>query len=280
MKRSGLVCYSVVFILLLLVGSCKTHKKAAKKDAGILESHTVFFNKMQESAFAFETLSAKLNVDLDIPGKNVSSRVDLKMIKDQAFQLSVQPFLGIEIFRAEISVDSIKIIDRMNKRYVAESYSSMKGQMPIDFNFYNLQALFTNQLFYPGEQAVTPKLYKRFSLTQESRTAEITAKDVLDLIYLFSTDEERKLVSTCITDDKERYFVIWKYSDFRLAGPQLFPMSMDIRFSEGKKLQGGLKISYSKMELNKPFPISFSIPSKYKRVTFAEIIKSISSKKK
>lgn len=83
----------------------------------------------------------------------MSSRVDMKMVKDSAFQLSVQPFLGIEIFRIELSRDTIKVVDRMNKRYMIENYSNLQGQTPIEFNFYNLQALFTNHLFIPGSRA-------------------------------------------------------------------------------------------------------------------------------
>ena len=131
---------------------------------------------MQEQAFKYETLTARLNVDLNLPGNNMSSRVDLKMVKDSAFQLSVQPFLGIEVFRAEISVDSVKVIDRMNKRYVADNYANLKGQTPIEFNFYNLQALFTNRLFLPGQQGISPKLYNRFKLKQDGPAAEIQVK--------------------------------------------------------------------------------------------------------
>ena len=40
----------------------------------------------------------------------------------------------------------------MNKRYMIENYSNLQGQTPIEFNFYNLQALFTNHLFIPGSK--------------------------------------------------------------------------------------------------------------------------------
>ena len=81
---------------------------------------------MQEQAFKYETLTARLNVDLNLPGNNMSSRVDLKMVKDSAFQLSVQPFLGIEVFRAEISVDSVKVIDRMKNFYKGGTFHDEK----------------------------------------------------------------------------------------------------------------------------------------------------------
>ena len=71
------------------------------------------------------------------------------MVKDSAFQLSVQPFLGIEIFRIELSRDTIKVVDRMNKRYMIENYSNLQGQTPIEFNFYNCR-LFSRIICYPG----------------------------------------------------------------------------------------------------------------------------------
>ena len=143
------LAFALVFFIALSFTGCKSTKKVGTVEAGGAKAHNEFFALMQEQAFKYETLTARLNVDLNLPGNNMSSRVDLKMVKDSAFQLSVQPFLGIEVFRAEISVDSVKVIDRMNKRYVADNYANLKGQTPIEFNFYNLQALFTNRLCSP-----------------------------------------------------------------------------------------------------------------------------------
>lgn len=280
MKQNRFIIYAFAVACLLLAGSCKTTRKIAGTGDGTPKAHTEFFSALQESAFKYQTLTAKTNVDLNIPGQNLSSRVDLKMVKDKAFQLSVQPFLGIEIFKIEVSTDSIKVLDRMNKRYVAESFARLKGQMPVDFNFYNLQALFTNQLFLPGEQVVTPKLYKRFSLKQENGNAEIKAKDALDLIYIFSTDKERKLINTSVKDGSEQYAMEWNYTNFRLYGNQPFPSAIEIRVSAKGKEQGGLKLNFSKIDIDKPLSLEFSIPAKYKRITFAEILKSISNSKK
>lgn len=57
---------------------------------------------MEEHSFQFNTMTARLNAELKTAKNNMSSRVDLKMVRDSAFQLSVQPFLGIEVFRADL----------------------------------------------------------------------------------------------------------------------------------------------------------------------------------
>lgn len=276
MNRVGVALVWVFFFVLSFTG-CKSVRKVGTVEAGGAKAHTEFFTLMQEQAFKYETLTARLNVDLNLPDNKMSSRVDLKMVKDSAFQLSVQPLLGIEVFRAEISVDSVKVIDRMNKRYVADNYANLKGQTPIEFNFYNLQALFTNHLFLPGQQGISPKQYHRFKLKQEGPAAEIQVKDVMGLLYTFLADGEEKVLSTSITDPSDRYALQWDYADFRQADGQPFPMKMEVQVMKDGASQGGITLHFSRMQTDVPVKMDFSIPVKYKRITLAQIIRSLSS---
>lgn len=271
-----LACFCLIA---LSFTGCKSTKKVGTVEASGAKAHNEFFTLMQEQAFKYETLTARLNVDLHLPGNSMSSRVDLKMIKDSAFQLSVQPFLGIEVFRAEISVDSVKVIDRMNKRYVAENYANLKGQTPIEFNFYNLQALFTNQLFLPGQQEISPKQYRRFKLKQEGAVSRIEVKDVIGLLYTFVADGEEKILSTHIAEPSVRYALQWDYADFRLADGHPFPMKMDVQVMKEGISQGGLTFHFSRLQTNVPVKMDSSIPAKYKRITLAQILRSLSRSK-
>lgn len=273
--KSAIAC----FILLLILAGCKSSKKVGTTETGSAKAHNEFFTLMQEQSFKYETLTARLNVDLKIPGKSVSSRVDLKLVKDSALQLSVQPFLGIEVFRIELTPDSVKVLDRMNKRYVADNYANLKGQTPIEFNFYNLQALFTNHLFLPGHQGIAKKQYNHFKLKQAASQAEIKAKDAMGLLYTFMADGEEKLLSTYISEPSDQYSLQWNYSDFRLAEGQPFPMLMDAQvFADGVS-KGGMTLRFSRMQMNVPLKMDFSIPAKYNRITLAQILKSLSNMK-
>lgn len=269
-----------ILLLILFFSGCKSSQKIGTIVSGGAKAHNEFFELMEERAFQFNTLTARLNAELKMPKNNMSSRVDLKMVRDSAFQLSVQPFLGIEVFRAEFTVDSIKVIDRMNKRYVAERYADLKGQTPIEFNFYNLQALFTNRIFLPGYQEIEPKQFKRFKLNQDGDKAEIKVKDALGLLYTFFADGEEKLLSTYITDPSEQYALQWDYSDFRVTDGQPFPQLMDVNVLANGSSQGGIAFRFSRIQTNVPVNLDFSIPAKYKRITFAQIIKSISNSQK
>lgn len=262
---------------LALLTGCKSTERMETATPGKEEamSPKAFFRSVEEQAFRFRTLTARLNVDLEVSGRTMSSRVDMKMVKDSAFQLSVQPFLGIEVFRMELSRDSVKILDRVNRRYMAENYEKLRGQTPIEFNFYNLQALFTNRLFLPGEAELTPASYRRFKLRQEGSSAEVRTEDAMGLLYTFRTDGERKLLSTYVADAERGYALRWTYADFQPAGERLFPARMDARVLKEGEPVGGVSLRYSRVRVDEPVRLDFSIPSKYERITFARILRTI-----
>ncbi|MDL2222373.1 DUF4292 domain-containing protein [Parabacteroides sp. OttesenSCG-928-N08] len=235
---------------------------------------------MQQQAFDFNTLSARISAEVDIPGKEMSSRVDLKIVKDSALLLSVQPLLGMEVFRVEMSVDSLLIVDRMNRIYCIDSYNNLKGEMPLTFNFYNLQALFINNLFIPGEKGIASNQYNRFKLRQEGVMAEAQIVDPTGMIYTFLADGEEKILSTFITDRSAEYALHWGYADFRMIDQQPFPMLMDARLLLDGVRAGGIKLSFSKLQRDVPVNIRFSVPDKYRQITFEQLLKSLNSTKK
>ncbi len=278
-KMNKRITYSslIALFLLLFLAGCKTSTKVAPVALGAYKSESEFIADIEEKAFDYETLMAKMNIELLLPGKNLTSRVDLKMIKDSVFQISVQPFLGIELFRAVISTDSIKLIDRMNKRYVAENYEQIKGQTRLEFNFYNLQALFTNQLFLPGQQTVTAKQFNKFRLNQDGDYAQLQTKDAMGILYTFITDGEVKVLSTTISDTRQKFALCWRYKDFKRTENQLFPMQMDLELFDGEASSGGGRFTFTKIQTNMPVKIETAIPSKYDRISINQIVKSLSN---
>lgn len=281
MRRiNGIVLSCLLLVTLLGFYGCKSAKVPGGKEKVNTKELKEFVASMQEQEPAFRTFSARLSVDLQTGGKTMGSRVELKLVKDSALQLSVQPFLGIEVFRMELTPDSVKVMDRMNKRYVAEGYTALKEEWPIDFNFYNLQALFVHQLFLPGEQEVEGVHYDQFRLDREGAITRLHARDRMDLRYCFEANSSEQLLSTLITEGNGRYSLLWKYLSLE-AQPSvawLFPLQMQVSFRDEGIRKGGMDIRFSRLQWNKPLNMDFSVPAKYKRITFADIIKMIGGK--
>ena len=112
--------FFVPFIaLLLLLNGCKSKNIPTGGEIANTKELNEFVASMQSQEVKFNTLSAKLNVNLQLPDKEMSSRVEMKLVKDSALQLSIQPILGIEVFRIELNKDSVKVMDRINKKDTA-----------------------------------------------------------------------------------------------------------------------------------------------------------------
>jgi hypothetical protein len=192
--------------------------------------------------------------------------------------MSIQPLFGVEMFRAELTIDSIKVIDRMNRRFILASYDELKQELPaFNFNFYNLQALFTNRIFEPGKQNVIPERHSQFSLHSRDGLTKAQIRDSGRLNYTFTFDGKDALLVTSIAASK--YRLDWMYDAFRPAdGNHEFPMKMNIQATDDNKPVATASIVFGRLQPNADFEMSFPSVDKYRRIRFSELIKGLSSK--
>jgi hypothetical protein len=261
----------------LLFAGCRTPKVATTGEgaAASLKKEADFFHALRNQTFRYQTFSARMQVAFVMAsGKEFSSRANLKIQKDKRLQISIQPFLGFEVFRVELSPDSVKVIDRMNKRYLADDYAHLKGTVQMDFNFHNLQALFTNQLFLPGETDMPDDAFKRFRWTAAAGGYHLSTKDRSGLQYLFMADAEEKLCAARITHTASHRTLHWDYTGFRRFGASFFPMNIHVHPGENSDLNMSLSIHYTQVDTDVPVEMNFPIPSDYERVEFSKMLKS------
>ena len=271
----GILCS--VFLASLLV-ACKSPASTATTNDVIIKTEEAYFASVIDRSLQFNTISARLKIDFTGNEKEFSSRAQLKMSYNNRLQLSIQPLLGIEMFRIELTNDSIKIIDRMNKRYISDSHSELKEETNINFNFQNLQALFTNQLFIPGESEISANHYRRFRMTKNDNIAKLNFNDSNGIFYTFTADAEEKLLSTNIEDMSGNNTLNWTYSNFQNINNQRFPMRMTAHLTSGDNTRGVAVFTFSTPEINTPLNMDFNIPSGYNKVKLEQIINSLTIK--
>lgn len=260
----------VCIVLFLLPTGCRTVKELTGETDAALKAETEFFRTLDEQSLRYETLSAKIQFEFTpASGKEVGSRAQLRLRRDDRLQISVQPFLGIEMFRLEVSRDSVKVLDRMNKRYFVESIADLKARKHFDFTFGNLQALLTNRLFLPGKQDVSLSDRERFGWERIPAGYHLRTADAAGIQYRFLADNEAKLRTTEVTD-ADQHTLTWDYTNFRTVEGRLFPMDMLASLRDNK-----LSIRFNKVELDTPVDLKFTIPDGYERVTPEQILKAL-----
>ena len=205
----------------------------------------------------------------------MSSNARLKIIRGERLQLSITPLPGIEMFRVEVSRDSMKIIDRLGKRYAAEPIAEIKKQIPAyahfnfpyDFHYEHLEALLTNRLFMPNGGALALDSFHQQRLLLGAH--RFRAKDTEKMTYNFTTDSHARLTSTELISPFLE--LNWQYTNFRTVSSRPFPIFMEAEVDGVKKLE----IQFNKVETNEPVEINFPIPNHYKRITLQQLWRMI-----
>lgn len=274
---------SLALILFSLSG-CKSKKAVVGGgklvDKLVDKSHSQVVEDVVKSQLKYRTISTKGNIEFKIGSSGTKAPAVYKIIKDSVLQASARiPFIGGEVFRINITKDSIFIIDRMKKQYIAEDISVIgKGA---GFNFYNLQDLFTNQLFYPGEKTVEKTDHKKFSVSSANDLYLLQAVNKGNTTYNFAVDATNRIVSTLIYNKSKNLTVQWSYADFIVDGQYSYPTTMDAKLDVSKK-RLDIGISFSKLDVNesKGLEVDMTIPSKYTKVDLKELLSTYLKEKK
>jgi len=271
--------FIAIFILFIFtLNSCRTTRNISTSvESRTLKSEKEFYISFLEKSFQYHTFSARVQFDIVMAsGNEMSSRAQLKILKNERLQISIQlPVLGTELFRAELTPDSIKIVDRMNRRILIEPFDKIQEISQIDFDFYKLQALFTNQLFLPGEISLSENTFNRFRWEPTRSGYLLSTEDRSGLQYAFTADSNEKLSVTEIRDISTQLIIKYMYENFRSVDRQLFPMNINMRLFAENKPQGSLALNFSRVEIDAPLEMSFPIPANYRQASLQEILSSI-----
>ena len=281
MSNHNLPKYIGALLLLLFIGvySCKPKQRIVQADTELEDkSSSDLFEDVLYKDIQYSTFSSKLNMNISTGKKTLNSKGSLRIIHNEAIQVSVQPLFGIEMFRLYVEPDYIIILDRMNKRYVKESFDDIKGQSPIGFNFYTLQSLFTNSLFIPDQSIVSKRDYKKFKYSQNADNYLLSARDKKSEIdYSFFVNGNDQITTTELYMTSKNYSLAWQYDQFTLLKNLFFPHEMKIAAST-QKTKLDTSISLSAISLNDTLTLNNSVPSSYTRVELKEVLKMLADK--
>lgn len=265
------------FSVVILLSACKSSKNVVSPGGvAINKANEQLVEDILNAETAYKTISGKVSLEMIGGSKTSGMKLNsqLKIIRNDIIQLSLRaPFINTEVFRLDITPDSVYVIDRVGKRYAVESLKDLEKEKNIQFNYSNLEALFTNSLFIPGKEEVTKSDYNKYKISLNSGQYNLQTKDKMGLVYDFIVDSSDRITSTNISADNRNYDLDWGYSDFIKDSDYIYPTNMKVQVNAGKT-KFSFVISYSALDINKELKVDRNLPSNYKRVSGIEIIKS------
>lgn len=244
----------LLFILIILsVSACKTRQKGATTVRTDKQSQQIRM-KINEAERSYQTFSGKAKVSVDNNGKNNNLGMNIRMRKDSVIWISVTALAGIEVARALITPDSIKVLDRINNKYIRHSFSYLGKLLKYDIDFATLQALMTG--FTPPDLVngrVDP------SYTTGYLFAGTEASYLYKLIY---NAKSYRLQEVALRDTLSGNNLKVGYSAFEKVGDLLQPHELSAT-AETKEDKLDVELSYSRITLNQVLEYSFTVPKKY-----------------
>lgn len=276
--RKQIIIFLLGIIVVVGLHSCKSKKQIVAAAPVEKKMDVDLFTDILNNQFSFKTFSSKLNLNLSSGTKSLSSKASLRIVKDKAIQLSVQPLFGVEMLCLYADRDSLVLLDRMNKRYVKESIEDVKKMYPMGFDYKMLQSLLTNQVFVSGQTDVIYSDYDKFSTGQLSNMhyllKSVDKKSGIE--YSFTIDGNDRVALTHLMEPKDYYSMNWRYDDFVMESHKTFPRKMDVALASTKrKVNVGLE--FSGITLDEDFDLQVSVPGSYTRATISDIVKILTN---
>lgn len=273
-------------LLLFLIGglmaslsSCKSSRKLVSRSELKKKSFSVLYNHMEKNQARYDYLSARLVINYSKEGgRSTTLKGWLRMKKDSIMWLSMIPAMGIEVARAKVSPDSLKLINRMNKTYFLGNYRLLDSLLHTTLDYDVVQALLmgndisgyqiqSSNAGVEGQDYVlvmkSRKMIRRDPIPERGQHSELVQK-----IWLNPENYRLRKVDMVekIKGHKENRIQVF-YDTYQTVNDQLFPQEMHVVFFSKPKTE--ISITFKRIETGHAFGFPFVIPKSYKQLEFS-----------
>lgn len=268
--------YGCLALFIACLASCSSTKSVKSSDFIDNLSETEYMERVLENSANWEAVTAKMSATLKLNGKSTGKvSGTLRIKRGEVIQMSIAPFLGIEVGRAEITPDGMLVIDRVNKRYVKVSFEELKALANVNLDFHILEALFLNEVFLPGKDKLSVRDLSSFKMNKNQPDVLLQVKKSKTFQYTFRTEApEGLLKESHIGLTGTAYALQWKYDDFQPLEQHQFPSSMFVSFEGGSKPTNA-SFSLSRLSTYADWETHTEVSKKYQKVELEEIIKML-----
>lgn len=275
-RRKSVLLLFFIGAILASLSSCKTSRKLISHSELKKKSFSVLYRNMEENQAKYDYLSARIGLNFQKEGgRLLNLRGWLRMEKDSMIWLSIIPAMGIEVARAEVTPDSLKLINRINKSYFLGDYRLLDSLLHTSLDYNVVQALLmgndiSGYKVQRSEAGVDGKDYVLVIKSRKMvRTDQLSGRgnrsELVQKIWLNPANYRLRKVDMIekIKGHKENRIQVF-YDSYQMIGGQLFPKNMRIVFFSKPKAE--IKILFKRIEKEKSLNFPFVIPKTYRKL--------------
>ena len=272
MKTNKLITAIILITTILLVG-CKTQQRPIQHRVAQHVSVCQLTQKSYDAQPQFSTMNiSKMSMSVNYSGLQFTFRSSIRIATDSILSISIQPALGIEMYRAEFTPKGFTVYDKLNRRYSENSYEYIKLSWGIDINYKAIEALFSHQIFTP--QSTNPQeICKDFKIHNIADTTSIVSTTPIGkFTQQFDIDtNNNRLTMSGIRHENDLVIAI-VYSTLKTFDKIQFPQDIYLQTTMTKE-NIAASLNIEKIKFNEPLTQSSINTSRYKKVGLMELLK-------
>jgi len=259
-----------ITITMLIMSACKTTRHIAKPTLPTSNEISQLVENVKKVQPQFKTANiSKMSLAFNVNEREVNVSAVCKMIKDSAIFISIQPFMGIELFKAELKSDSIKVYDKMNHRYYVSDYGFFKKRFGVDVDFNSFQALLSAQLFCIGKKEMLTDSCKLTTLASGVNTIEFNSVNMHQNTEISSLNQIQRVVLKAKNSD---YLLQTDYTEYSLINGVNFPQKITLLATD-QKSKATCDFSILRVEFNTDIKLSPTNPDRYSLGDIDQLLK-------
>ena len=213
-----------------------------------------------------------MKASVEYAGQNETESFDinLRIRKDSALWISITPLLGIEALRVLVTHENMQILDRVHKTYTVHDFEYLDDLLKTRLNFEIIQAVLVGNYFPYLKNEKLKSVYEEDSSTILSTLNKRKLRRAMEdkdpnkpVVQDFWINSGYRIVKSRMADDKLDRSLEATYTDFTEAGSKLIPNKIMVTIASSHPAT--IKVEYSKITVDEPVSIPFSVPEKYER---------------
>jgi hypothetical protein len=259
----------ILMAALLIFSGCKTGKQVTGNNKVRAISQVVsVMHQVQTNQPHFNTANVKMSLALDVTGRKVNVSANCKIRKDSAMFVSFLVF-GLEVFKAELTPDSMKVIDKMNRKFYVVDYSFFNKRFGVDVDYYSLQSLFSAQLFCIGKKEVTADSCKLVIVSDTQKNIEFGTENLQQSTRLSALNVIQQVI---LKARNSNYQMQTTYTDYSTANGINFPQKITL-VASGDNSNASCEFSILKADFNTDVKFQSTGTDRYYRGDIDQILK-------
>lgn len=275
MKKTALFNTRVISLalfgsLLFAFTACKTTKTVSSLKQIAQNPVVKVIELVQKNQPNFKTANInKMSLALEMGERKVNVSATVKLKTDSVIYLSIQPFLGIEMFKAEFTTDTIRIYDKMNRRSYVSDYSYFRNRFGVDVGFLNLQAMLTARFFAVGNKTNFTDSCKLISRPDGINRIENRTKNIVQTTDISAQNLIQQVI---LQSASGNYQIQTTYSDYQVSNGINFPQKMQLILS-GQNNKASCDFNIVSASFNTDLNFVPTNPEKFTRSGLDQLLK-------